>query len=478
MERRFKLSTRMVSLGIGAVICMTLVLAWNYFKIESIVYANKKSLLKHVTELAFSILSEYETRVKSGELTLEDAQKAAALRIKGLRYDGQEYFWINDLQPRMIMHPYKPELDGKNLSDFKDPNGKHLFVEFVRICKQNGEGFVDYMWPKPGGDKPVPKISYVRVFEPWGWIAGSGLYIDDLQAELAGIRYFFLSLVAFVGIGGLLLSWREVRSMAHPINLAIKGLTSDAENIVVASGRMSDVSQRLAEGTSDQAASIEETSSSLRRMSSITCQNAEHASLANDIMTETTQVVLKANEAMNQLTVSMQEISQASLESSKIIKTIDEIAFQTNLLALNAAVEAARAGEAGAGFAVVADEVRNLAMRAADAARTTAHLIDGTVNKIKAGSEVVEKTYGEFSRVAATSGKMNELVGNIKAASVEQAQGIDQVNKAVNEMSNVVQQNVAHSEESASVSRRMSTLAETITGFVDELKSLVSGSKV
>jgi len=148
----------------------------------------------------------------------------------------------------------------------------------------------------------------------------------------------------------------------------------------------------------------------------------------------------------------MGEIYQASEETQKIIKTIDEISFQTNPLALNAAVEAARAGEAGAGFAVVADEVRNLAMRAAEAAKSTASLIEDTVRKIRDGSEVVKKTNNEFSRVVDSTDKMRGLIEEITVASREQAQGIEQIGKGISEMEQVIQRNAAVAEESASAS--------------------------
>jgi methyl-accepting chemotaxis protein len=213
-------------------------------------------------------------------------------------------------------------------------------------------------------------------------------------------------------------------------------------------------------------------------MASMTRQNADHADQANHLMIETGQVVEEANSAMKELTQSMTEITQASEETGKIIKTIDEIAFQTNLLALNAAVEAARAGEAGAGFAVVADEVRNLAMRASDAAKNTANLIEGSVKRIKSGSEIVARTNDAFVKVATGAKKVSELVGEIAAASREQAQGIEQINKAVTEMDKVVQKNASSAEESASAAKEMNAEADTMKGFVNELASLVGSSSV
>ena len=275
---------------------------------------------------------------------------------------------------------------------------------------------------------------------------------------------------------GIVLAIFITRSITGPIRKIIEGLTEGAEEVASASGQVSSAAQSLAEGSSEQAASIEETSSSLEEMSSMTKQNADNAQQANGLMGEAKQVVGTANESMGKLTESMAEITQASEETSKIIKTIDEIAFQTNLLALNAAVEAARAGEAGAGFAVVADEVRNLAMRAADAAKNTANLIEGTVKKVKDGSELVSRTNDAFKQVAGSSAKAGDLVAEISAASNEQAQGIGQINTAVTELDKVTQQNAANAEESASAAEEMSAQAETMKGMVDELVAIVGRS--
>jgi methyl-accepting chemotaxis protein len=278
-------------------------------------------------------------------------------------------------------------------------------------------------------------------------------------------------------IVGSLLAFTITRGITRAITRVVEGLSEGAEQVASASSQVSSASQSLAEGSSEQAASVEETSSSLEEMSSMTRQNADNANQADTLMKEANQVVTTANQSMGDLIHSMEEISKASEETSKIIKTIDEIAFQTNLLALNAAVEAARAGEAGAGFAVVADEVRNLAMRAADAAKNTANLIEGTVKQVKDGGELVSRTNDNFGEVARSSAKVGELVAEIAAASSEQAQGIGQVNAAVNEVDKVTQQNAANAEESASAAEEMNAQAEQMKQFVAELVALVGTSK-
>lgn len=297
----------------------------------------------------------------------------------------------------------------------------------------------------------------------------------ELLDSLKGFGMIIAGITGIIAVGIVFLMLFFARSITRPLSHIITDLSSESEKIASASGEVSSTSQSLAEGASEQAASIEETLASLEEMSSMTKQNADNSAHADSLMKEANEVIVEANGSMTDLSQSMDEISKSSEETSKIIKTIDEIAFQTNLLALNAAVEAARAGEAGAGFAVVADEVRNLALRAAEAAKNTAELIEGTVKRVNDGTELVQKTNTEFTKVAGSATKVGELISEITTASNEQAQGIYEVNKAVTEIGKVTQHNAANAEETAAASEEMDTQAEEMKRLVDNLAAIVGG---
>lgn len=267
------------------------------------------------------------------------------------------------------------------------------------------------------------------------------------------------------------------RFLLRPIFHGVGVLSHSSKEICRAAGQVASTSQVLADNVSQQAAAIEETSSTMEEMASMTRQNANNSAHADAMMKKVATATEEARRIMMELLRFMDEIDRSSQETHKIIKTIDEIAFQTNLLALNAAVEAARAGEAGAGFAVVADEVRNLAMRAAEAARTTAELIESTVTRVKQGRDLTESSNGAFASVYESVNKAAELINEIASASHEQSEGINQVNSAVAGMDQTVQQTAAHADESASTAKELMTYVDQLNFLVEELQNLVGRRK-
>jgi len=304
---------------------------------------------------------------------------------------------------------------------------------------------------------------------------GNQMLADTSRETLKDIDFIRFVLWIALAVSIVLLAGVAVlvgRRITVPLLGAVTAIRDSAGQLTHASAELNSGSQRLADGASEQAASVEETSASMAEIAAQVKQNSGNSSHADRIMKETSAVVEEAQQSMAQLSDSMDAIARASEETFKIVKTIDDISFQTNLLALNAAVEAARAGEAGAGFAVVADEVRNLAMRAADASRNTATLIEETVGKIKGGVQLVAGSKEKFAGVAESTGKVAALMTEIDLASSEQADGIEQVNSTMQEMSSVTQAIAANAEEAASVSEEMNSQIRVLLEAVGALSGL------
>ena len=367
----------------------------------------------------------------------------------------------------------KPELVGQHLKQISEDSEQNISTfqkdeKKIDILKGEVRAFI----PIQTGRTTTPWCVNINV--PLETIA----FKADQRLQKALFNIWKMVAIGIVLIAAaLVFLWFIARSIANPIKRVVGGLDHSAEQVTSAAVQISSASQSLAEGASEQAASIEETSSSLEEMSSMTRQNADHAAQARGMMEDVHKIVQKVNDHMNDMAEAIGEITSSSEETSKIIKTIDEIAFQTNLLALNAAVEAARAGEAGAGFAVVADEVRSLALRAADAAKNTSVLIEGTINAVKKGNDLTNLTQDAFKENVEISEKIGSLIDEIAAASQEQAQGIEQVNLAVTQMDKVTQQNAANAEESASAAEEMNSQSEQMRDYVGNLVSLVGGGR-
>ena len=435
------------------------------------------------------------------DITAEMKGEALAQVAKMRLADGN-YFWINDLVPRMVMHPIKPAMDGQDLSGFTDPKGKPLFKEMVEVARKDGAGFVEYHWGKPGKDGDFPKLSFVKLFEPWGWIVGMGVYTDDIDAAVAARQaaldrtlrtmiYMVLGislLLALLGLaagifgsrsvtntiggepsdiasiaarvsgGDLIIGGgnggpargvlRSMQDMAGRLRSVVGEVQGATDNVAAGSEELSASSESLSQSTVEQAASIQEVSASLVEIVGSIKKNAENADATSRIADSTNEDIKSGEESVRRTVEAMREIAD------KIV-FIEEIARQTNLLALNAAIEAARAGEQGKGFAVVASEVRHLAERSARTAQEISVLSASSV-------DVAEQTGELFGRLAPEIGKTADLIREVAAVCNEQSLGVNQIERAMEQMDKVIQQNAMASEEMASTSEELAGQAAAL----------------
>ncbi|WP_246794129.1 methyl-accepting chemotaxis protein [Burkholderia perseverans] len=491
---RFRLKARLWLAIAAMCIGLMAIGLWGAFKTRDTMIADRQTELQSVVSIAYTILDRYNGLAAAGTMSLDDAQRNAMADLRAMRYNGSGgYLVVTDAHAKVVMHGLRPELEGKDMSGFTDPQGRHVFQDGADLAEKQGEGFVDLQFLKPVTNKMAPKINFVRLFKPWDLTIITGVFIDDIDTA------FYATLARFVGatlilcFGVTLIVGAVARSILRELggepayaaqiasriadgDLDVSVIThqGDQTSLLAAMQRMqqrlahsimqirsgatliASVSNEIAAGNADlsrrteqQATALGETASSMEQITATVKQNADNAKQASKLALDASETAARGGEVVDQVVETMRGISQSSDQIGDIIGVIEGIAFQTNILALNAAVEAARAGEGGRGFAVVAGEVRSLAQRCAAAAREIKNLIEESAQKIEGGSQHVGRAGDTMREIVHAVRRVTAIMGEISTASIEQSSGIEQVNIAVADMDQTTQQNAALVEQAS-----------------------------
>ena len=542
MLRSFPISKRLWLIPLVAVAMLFFLGLLMMQQVRSDLYKGKQVMTQNIVETSMGILSHYHQLEASGALSKADAQKAAMEQVKVLRYGEDDYFWINDMGPTMLMHPMRPELDGQDLSQTRDPNGKALFNEMVKVARQHGAGLVEYEWAKPGEKNPVPKISYVELFKPWGWIIGSGIYVDDVEKEFQSYMVRF-SLIG-LGIAVLLAIIVAVliRSITRPLRHSMQAMANIASgeadltreldvsgnDELTALGRDFNTFSRklrtLIGQLSTTASSLDQSSETLEKLAEQTHQQSQQqsqqmelvATAVNEVTYAVQEVAKNAENASNEvgeadrqagqgqqnIEASLQQIDQLSStisqavnviqsladETTKIgsvLEVIGSIADQTNLLALNAAIEAARAGEQGRGFAVVADEVRLLAQRTQQSTAEIHTMIEGlqknsgaAVSVIMESNRATQATVEQASQAGESLGQIAQSLRNLSGLNASIASATLQQSHVVEDINQNVTLAAGLAQESTNAAQQSSLAGKQLGELAEQLNRLLRQFKV